>query len=162
MVLSQQSLLNYYLPLVSERAKQYKKMSLIKARKADPGMEISTITSDGIETKKLAQEGEFLVENQTSTSELYLLGEEVMEKKYQITQSLDHGWATYEQKGFVFAIALSDNDLKTLGFEEMLEYIAPWGLKNYAKSGDYMVIPEDYSEIYRIAKKEFEETYKEI
>ncbi|MDF2157851.1 hypothetical protein [Algoriphagus sp. CAU 1675] len=137
-------------------------MSLIKARRADPGMEITTITSDGIETKKIAQEGEFLIENQTSTSELYLLGEEVMEKKYQITQSLDHGWATYKQKGFVFAFELNPNDLTNLGFNEILKYIAPWESENFAKSGDYMVIQEDQSEIHRIAKKEFEETYKEI
>ena len=39
--------------------------------------------------------------------------------------------------------------------------MAPWGEKMIVKVGDYLVSPLNYSEVYRIAEKEFFETYRE-
>ena len=40
--------------------------------------------------------------------------------------------------------------------------MAPWGERMVVKSGDYLVAPMNYSEVYRVAEKEFFETYREV
>lgn len=142
--------------------KRYKKKSLIRAKKAEPGTVVFTKTSDGFETKNTAEKGDWLVENQTSAKESYLIKAETFDKKYTLLHSLGNGWGCYQPKGEISAMKVSSLDLENLGAQEQLEFQAPWKESIVLKPGDFLVISLEKSEIYRVAQKEFLETYEEI
>jgi hypothetical protein len=161
-MITQKDMLNHFLPLMESQGKRYKKKSLIRAKKAEPGMVVVTRTSDGIETKNTAEEGDWLVENQTSAKESYLIKADTFEKKYTLMDSLGNGWGCYRPKGEIFAMKVSGSDLENFGSNGPMEFQAPWKESIVVKPGDYLVISLEKSEIYRVAKKEFLETYEEI
>lgn len=161
-MITQEEMLNHFLPLMESQGKRFKKKSLIRAKKAEPGMVVVTRTSDGIETRNTAEKGDWLVENQTSAKERYLIKADTFEKKYTMMDSLGNGWGCYRPKGEIFARKVSAGDLVNFGKGEFMEFQAPWKESIVVKPGDYLVISLEKSEIYRIAKKEFLETYEEI
>lgn len=161
-MVSQKEMLEHFLPLMETQGKRFKKKSLIRAKKAEPGLVVVTRTSDGIETKNTAEKGDWLVENQTSAKESYLIKADVFEQKYTLLDSLGKGWGCYRPKGEVYAIQVSAKDLEKLGLLDKMEFQAPWKESIVVKPGDYLVISLEKSEIYRVAKKEFVETYEEI
>ncbi|MCR9084442.1 MAG: hypothetical protein NXH89_18575 [Cyclobacteriaceae bacterium] len=162
MAVTQKEMLEYFIPRIEEKGKTYEKKTLVTAKKAKPGEKVITRTSDGVETQNTAKEGDFLVENQTSSGEQYLVGKEIFESKYRIHQSLSKGWASYHPIGKINAIEVNAQDLEHFKSDEELTFTAPWGESMVVKEGDFLVCPLDFSEIYRIAKKEFGETYKAI
>lgn len=155
-------MLAHFLPLMKAQGKRFKKKSLIRAKKAEPGLEVITRTSDGIETKNTAEKGDWLVENQTSAKESYLVKADTFEKKYTLLDSLGNGWGCYRPKGEIYAMKISNSDLEKLSEKDVMEFEAPWKESIILKPGDFLVIPLDGSEIYRVARKEFIETYEEI
>ncbi|WP_296700969.1 hypothetical protein [Algoriphagus sp.] len=159
-MISQQEMLDHFLPILETKGVIYKKKTLIKAKKAVPGSLIVTKTNDGDETKNKAEKGDWLVENQTSSSEQYLIKPQIFEKKYSFIQSLEDGWGCYQPKGKVIAIQIEKNDLSHFGKEDTMKFEAPWKELTILRLGDYLVIPPEKNEIYRIAKKEFGETYE--
>lgn len=161
-MISQKEILSHFLPILEKYGNRYKKFTLVRAKKAEPGTLIITKTSDGFETKNLAKAGDMLVENQTSSLEQYLVKEDTFSKKYEIEQSLEKGWATYKPIGEILAYRVSNVDFEFLGVLDILEFEAPWGESTVVKPGDYLVIPPEKNEIYRIAQKEFGETYKQV
>ena len=50
--------------------------------------------------------------------------------------------------------------LDQVGIDEEYYFIAAWGEEMVTKKDDYLACPLDHSEVYRIARKEFFETYK--
>ncbi|HSF55442.1 MAG TPA: hypothetical protein VLA71_16930 [Algoriphagus sp.] len=161
-MITQKEMLAHFLPLMEKQGKRYKKKSLIRAKKAEPGLEVVTRTSDGFETKNTAEKGDWLVENQTSAKESYLIKAETFEKKYALMDSLGNGWGCYRPVGEIYALKVSAEDLEFFGDKALKEFQAPWKESIVVKPGDYLVISLDQSEIYRVAKKEFTETYEEI
>ncbi len=161
-MMTQRELLDFFSPRIEKDFTRFKKKSLIKARKAQDGQEIVTYTSDGIETKNTAAQGDWLVENQTSVKERYLVKSETFEKKYTLKNSLGDGWGCYQPQGFVYGIEVSEDLLRQLGAQSQLEFKAPWKESMIVKVGDFLIIPEDLNEIYRIARKEFAETYQQV
>lgn len=157
---TQQELLDFFIPKLDKSFAKYRKKSLVKARQAQVGQEVITHTSDGIETKNTASEGDWLIENQTSVKEQYLIKSETFQKKYTLRNSMGDGWGCYQPKGNVLGIEVDDKLLLSLGAQNQLEFEAPWKESMVVKSGDFLIIPEDLNEIYRIAKKEFGETYE--
>ncbi len=155
-------MLDHFLPLMKSQGRRYKKRSLVRAKKAEPGLHVITTTSDGFETQNTAEKGDWLVENQTSAHERYLIKAETFEKKYTLMDSLGNGWGCYRPKGEILALEVSAPYLEKLGGKDSLEFQAPWKESIIVKPGDFLVIPLDNLEIYRIAKKEFGETYEEI
>ena len=159
---TQQEMLDFFLPGMKGSFKSYKKKTLVRARRAQEGQEIITFTSDGEETKNMASAGDWLVENQTSVKERYLVKSETFQKKYTLKDSLGDGWGCYQPKGVVLAIEVSESILEKLGAKNELRFQAPWKESMIVKEGDFLIIPEEQHEIYRIAKKEFGETYEPI
>ena len=159
-MISQKEMLAHFLPKMETQGKRYKKKSLIRAKKAESGLVVITRTSDGIETKNTAEKGDWLVENQTSAKESYLIKAETFEKKYTLMESLGNGWGCYRPKGEIIAMIVSEDDIKNLGGGENFEFQAPWKESIVLKPGDYLVASLEKSEIYRVAKKEFQETYE--
>lgn len=159
-MISQQEILAHFLPIIEKYGNRYKKSTLVKAKKAEPGTWISTLTSDGIETKNQAKAGDMLVENQTSSLEQYLVKEDIFSKKYVLEGSLEQGWSSYKPIGEILAYRISNVDFEYFRVLDILEFEAPWGESTIVKPGDYLAIPPEKNEIYRIAQKEFDETYK--
>lgn len=161
-MISQKEMLKHFIPRMEKEGKRYKKKSLIKAKKAESGLVVITKTSDGVETKNTAEKGDWLVENQTSAEEQYLIKPETFEKKYELMHALGGGWGCYRPKGEIIAMKVTSSDLETLGNKDVLEFQAPWKESIHVKPEDYLVISLDKTEIYRIALKEFLQTYEEI
>lgn len=161
-MISQKEMLTYFLSEPSNFLTRYKKKSLIKAKKAEIGELVKTITADGLETINTAQEGDWLVENQTTGKECYLIKDEIFEKKYELIQSLEHGWGSYRPKGVIYAKQVDEEELKKMGSAESFQFETSWKEPTVLKPGDYLAVPMDKSEIYRIAQKEFGETYSLI
>ena len=161
-MITQQEMLANFLPILEKSGKRYKKKSMVRAKKAVPGLVVVTKTSDGEETKNTAEAGDWLVENQTSTNELYLVKSETFKKKYTLVQALEKGWGCYQPKGEILGIVVENDHLKSFNVSSVMEFQAPWRDTMIVKTGDMLVVPLDKDEIYRIAKKEFGETYVEI
>ena len=161
-MISQQEMLKHFLPILENKGVTYQKKSLIKAKKAVPGTLIITRTNDGDETKNTAKAGDWLVENQTSSSEQYLVKPEVFEKKYKLIQSLEKGWGCYQPIGKITAIEINAEDLAFFGKTDCMEFEAPWNELTLLRVNDFLVTPPEKNEIYRIAKKEFFETYEKV
>jgi len=152
-------MLAHFCPILDKIGKRYKKKSLIRAKKAIPGELIVTKTSDGTETQNTASAGDWLVENQTSSAELYLVKKETFMKKYTLVQALERGWGCYVPKGEIIGYQISNEDLAHFNTEDVLEFQAPWKDTMIIRNGDFLVVPLEKNEIYRIAQKEFKETY---
>ncbi len=161
-MVTQKKMLDYFLPIFEKNAKKYRKKSLIRAKKADPGLLVITKTSDGEETRNTATKGDWLVENQTSSEEKYLVKPETFESKYEMVNSLGGGWASYKPKGVMYGYEFSLEDLNHFEKPEKLEFEAPWKDTMFVRVGDYLIIPPTKDEIYRVARKEFLETYQAV
>ncbi|MDG1276122.1 MAG: hypothetical protein P8O16_02500 [Algoriphagus sp.] len=161
-MITQQNMLDYFLPIFEAKGAKYRKKSLIRAKKAVPGLLVVTKTSDGEETRNTAEEGDWLVENQTSSEEKYLIKPEIFESKYEMVHSLGEGWASYKPKGIMRGYEFTADDLKHFGGSDRLEFQAPWKDTMLVRTGDFLIIPPENKEIYRVARKEFMETYQEV
>ena len=161
-MLTQAEMLSHFTPLMVNEGKKFKKKSLIRAKKAEAGLEVITITSDGVETKNTAEFGDWLVENQTSAKEKYLIKAETFAAKYRLMDSLGNGWGCYRPIGEIYAYKVTAEDIKKLCASDVAEFQAPWRESIVVKAGDFLVVPLSKTEIYRIARKEFIETYDEI
>jgi len=156
---SQKEILEKLVPSL-ETAENYEKYREINARKAVTGEEIETVTSDGLETKNTAQAGDYIVRNTTQAGEMYIVKKEKFEKRYKYIDELDGRWGIYKAIGVIKAVEVDEKLIKNIGTKDEFFFTAPWGEKMVVKKEDYLVSPLDYSEVYRIAKKEFFETYK--
>ena len=152
-----------FLPLLESQGEWFQKYRPIWARPAEAGEEIRTCTSDGLETCNTANSGDFIVRNQTAAGELYVMARSSFEERYTPTSRTDEkGFREYLPTGKILAIELTEELLKALGLPPTFEFIASWGSGMVAKTGDYMVCPPDRSSVYRIARREFFETYRPV
>ena len=158
MLYSQPEIISHYFDLLKREGKRYSKKSLTKAKKATPGTVVLTETSDGQRLETTAKPGDWLVENQTATKEHYLVSEATFSKKYQLRQALGNGWGSFQSIVPVYALKVGENDLEPFGNPNQLEFKGPREKSVFIHPGDYLVIPVDQSEAYRITAKEFEET----
>ncbi len=158
-IIPQEDMLKQLLPLL-EKAEIYEKYKPIEAKEAKGGEVIRTITSDGLETKNKAEKGDYIVRNLTEANEEYIIKKEKFKVRYDYIEKGKDGFKKYKPIGEIKAIVVSQEIMKILNRGEEFFFMAPWGEKMVAKKGDYIVTPLDYSEIYRIAKKEFFETYR--
>ncbi|MFT7603394.1 MAG: hypothetical protein ACI8VT_000961 [Saprospiraceae bacterium] len=158
-IYTQQEIMETLIPVLKSEGLLYKKSKAVFARKAKPGERINSITSDGFETTNTAKEGGFVVKNQTTAQELYIVGGDKFKERYEFLEETEDGFAIYKAKGKVIAIQITKNFLKEMKFEKKFLFIAPWDEEVVVKKDDFLVCPPDYSEIYRIARKEFFETY---
>lgn len=151
MILSQNDL-KLKLSSSLEKSTIFKKFKPVFARKAKIGEVIYTYTSDGLETKNPVTEEGFVVKNNTKAKEIYFLKKANFLKKYSFSKKLDSTWSVY----------LPLNKIKAIKVKNKTPFyiIAPWGEKMIVKENDFLVSPINSDEIYRIANKEFFETYK--
>lgn len=130
----------------------YKKFGLVHAVIASGGEYIETWTADGLETTNTASKGDFIVRNlQTQWQEIYIVPSFVFYDRYDLLYRTECG-AIFKPKGMILAVMYNGKDRK---------FFAPWGTLMQLKTGDYLVTSyPECNGIYRIAAKEFHETYE--
>lgn len=158
-IFSQEELMQLLISEFKLEGVLFKKVKTVLARKAKEGEQINTITSDGLETTNTAKKGSFIIKNQTEAEELYIIGGSKFKDRYEFLEEVDSDFSRYSAKGKVFAIEMTSAFLKKMNLKDTFYFIAPWKEEMITKKGDFLVCPPDYSEIYRIARKEFFETY---
>lgn len=158
-VITQEELKHRVMPLLKTQGKIYEKAISIYARLANKREEIETITSDGLETKNIAEEGDYIVKNKTEAEECYILKPETFNKTYKYLKEHEGEFNEYLPNKKIVAVEIHESFF-SIENEKELYFIAPWEAKMIVKENDFLVCPMDYSEIYRIARKEFFETYK--
>ena len=159
MLYSQPEIIAHFFDLLKREGQRYSKKSLTIAKKAIPGTVVLTETSDRQRIETTAKPGDWLVENQTATKEHYLVSEATFTKKYQLRQAIGEGWGSFQSLIQVYALKVQEKDLAPLGNPTQLEFQGPREKTVHIHPGDYLVIPVDQTEAYRITAKEFEETY---
>lgn len=144
---------NSFFPLINEYGKIYRKYALIYARPAQENEYIETWTADGLETTNYAKKDDFVVKNlQTEYQEEYIIPEEMFYQRYIKLYDYEDG-SIYKPIGKIKAAIYQGSDI---------EFVAKWGRLMILKTGDFIVSPfPDFQEVYRIARKEFFETYEE-
>jgi hypothetical protein len=159
--LSQEDLAESVLPRIKEAQQQFQKFQKVHARPATPGETIVSVTGDGEETTNTADEDEIVVRNLTEAREMYIVSKSTFDKRYTELEPVDEKWTLYAPTGEVMAIEITRELTRQLNVGEEFYIMASWGSEQLAREGDMFVstIP-DLKEIYRIARKEFEETYR--
>lgn len=147
-------------PSLKEKGITYKKYKAVLARKAVVDEQIQTLTSDGLETTNIAKAGDFIVKNQTEAGEEYIVNAEKFHDRYELKDTIQGAFSIYKPKGRVIALEITTDILTELNLPDSFYFIAPWDEKMIVKKDDFLVSSPDYSEIYRIARKEFFETYQ--
>jgi len=159
-MLTQEALLHRVRPLLERHGGLYQKKARVFARLARAGESVDTVTSDGLETTNVASsDAMMLVQNQTTAGERYLVPAGLFARRYRHLRAISDGWAEYESVGRIRAVELTSELLEQLGLPAEFEFSAPWGSPMVARQGDFLAGPEPLSEVYRIARAEFEETY---
>jgi len=152
--MNQSEAMEFFLPKIEVDGVNYSKFVEVEARPAIAGEVVITSTNDGKETTNTAKEGDLVVCNtQTSSQEEYILTEKIFSKRYHlIGEGVMPGFKRYKATGRCRAI-------QYLG--ENTSFVASWGEEMVLKTGDMVVttLPQK-DEIYRIAKMEFDQTYK--
>ena len=159
-VLSQASLKKKLVPVLQAEGKPYQKFKAILARKAGVGEVVETRTADGRETINTAREGDYLVKNQTAAGEMYVVEKEEFEKRYEFLQESKEGFSEYVSSGRIIAVEMTASLLDRLNLDQEFYFVAPWGEEMVVKEDDFLVSSSNFGEVYRIARKEFFETYQ--
>ena len=164
MSLTQKEAKDLFLPRIAIDGSLFEKFQKVWVRPAIVGEKVITITSDGKETENTAKEGDYVIMAKTEAEEQYIISGDKLAKRYKKgTVSLRAGgpkWEEYVPIGTVRAIEFHPSSLGfTVTPDNPLVFIAPWNEETVLKKGD-MVCTTDGSEVYRIARKEFEQTYR--
>ncbi|MEO6757886.1 MAG: hypothetical protein ABIO24_00425, partial [Saprospiraceae bacterium] len=160
--ITQAGFLKKMVPLLQKDGRQYRKTQAVLARKAVEGERISTFTKDGLETTNIADPDDYVVQNQTDTGEQYIVDTQAFEKKYTLSKDLGGDYDQYQPVNPIFAIELTTDLLKDLQLTQEFHFIAAWGEPMRACQGDFLASPPDFSEIYRVARHEFFQTYSPV
>lgn len=158
-MIGQQELLEKTRPLLEREGVVFQKKKNVFARPAIPGETVHTTTADGLETSNQANHGDIVVRNQTEAQEAYVMPADKFAARYMPLSRTDGDWLEHQPTGRIRAVELTPERLALLGLPALFDFAAPWGSPMVAKVGDYLGGPEDLSEVYRIARKEFFETY---
>ncbi|MEM8528874.1 MAG: glycosyltransferase [Bacteroidota bacterium] len=160
-VLSQKEILRKTASLMEDEGKIYEKNKNVFARKAKGGEQIVTTTADGKETQNTAEKGEYIITNQTDAKEQYIVESKDFQEKYDWLRDVGEEKAEYRAKGEILALELTSSVLQQLNLQSPFQFVADWGEEMIAKEGDFLAQPlKGEAEVYRIARKEFFETYK--
>lgn len=147
------------------KAPVYKKFKEVYARRSVEGEKVETYIGGIKETQNVAKSGDYVVKNMTDSEEEYILPSDKFQGRYEYKSRFDDTWDIYMATGKCRAL-LFDNEIKELiGKEKEFKFIAAWGEEMICQEGDWLACPSaegEVKEIYRIAGKEFQDTYKII
>ena len=150
------------IPALREQATAYQKSRFVLAKEAKGGEQVTTLVDEQVETTNTADPGDFIVFNQTSDKEKYIVKPADFHERYELVRHLPNHEAEYKPKGQVLAVQLTQSILETSELPQHFLFKAPWGEWQYGREGDYIVSNEDYTDIYRASLRMFKETYVAI
>ena len=132
--------------------KTYEKFGEVAFAISTHDQEVVTEINGEIETKNIAKTGDFVIEG--ISKEIYVLTPDKFYKNYEVVYTetpLTPGVAKVKPQPRFAA---------QWNLEDQLVFTAAWGEKMICNEGDYLVAPQDFSEVYRIEKSVFEKTYR--
>lgn len=149
------------------RAKTYHKYRKVYARPAVEGEEIVTRCLDGRkETKNIAEKGAFVVQNQTSAQEEYILTKKKFKDRHEKLEDqpercpVGEDYKEYEPIGEVLGIEMTTARMRAMGWHREGYFAPDWGGFMICLENDFIVCPTSgKQEVYRIARTEFFDTY---
>ena len=147
------------IPALREQSMRYQKSRFVLAQEAKGGEQIATVVDHQIETTNVANPGDFIVFNQTSDKEKYIVKPDDFHMRYEFVRQMPDGQKEYRPKGYVLAVQLTIELLESNQLPNHFLFKAPWGEWQYAREGDFIVSNEDYTDIYRASLRMFKETY---
>ena len=163
--INQEHLVKSLSALLLETGRDYKKFQTVKARVAKEGEKIVSNVESGRETVNTARAGDYVVENQTGAKEQYIVSGAKLKQRYSEDRKLDGDWILYNPLGQVKGIEVDRSVLNIFQQEDSFYITASWGEAQKVDEGDMLVttlpLTEEF-EIYRIARREFSETYQAI
>ena len=158
---AQKTLMEVILPLAVTDGDHYREYRNINARPAVEGEKVISILDDCEETVNFAKADDMAVRSLTEAKEKYIVSKEKFAKLYQEIEKVDDKWKLYRPQGEVRAIEIIRDITSDLGVGEEIFVIAPSNAEQLARDGDMFVVPlPAKDEIYRIARKEFDENYE--
>lgn len=114
--------------------------------------EVVTLIDGEVETTNIARIGDYIITG--VSGEKYVLTLEKFVKNYEVEEFYHP-----ELKG-IAKVKPQPRFAAQWHIEEQLVFTAPWGEEMICNQGDYLVAAQDFSEVYRIEKSVFEQTYK--
>lgn len=157
---SQNRLLSRFKPRLEQDGSEFKKSQGVKARLAIEGETIISVTDAGEETSNRAGANDVVVENDTKAKEQYIVEMDIFMDRYDVDTTLSEQWQAYSPKGKILGLEVSHEVTALLDVGDQFFIEAPWKSDQYCEEGDYLVSPlPDLSEVYRIGRAEFEQTY---
>ena len=164
---SQTQMVDKFGSKIAQEGKLYNKKGGVFARSAKSGEVIETIINGVKETQNTASEGDFVVQNMTTSGEFYILTPDKIKKRYAESKDVevpsnlkDQGFKFYKAKGSCMALEYTEE----LGSPEEIRFMASWGEEMLCQRGDFLVCPVNdgaiEKEVYRIEKNAFSETYE--
>ena len=164
-MISQEDMKAIFLPLLHKQGSIFIKKQKIWAKPAEEGEVVITVTNDGMETSNIANFGDMLIKNQTIANEMYVMSEQSFQQRYANMEDpvLDNdGFQEFLPIGKINALLIDSQLLIKLNLPDEFYFQAPWQSKMICKKNDFLACPPDFSQVYRIAHKEFFETYMRI
>ena len=161
-MISQEDMKAIFLPLLREQGQIFMKKQKVWAKPANEGEIIITMTADGMETSNVAKQGDMLVKNQTDAEEIYVVSAKSFEERYAKMEDPifdNEDFEEFKPIGKIYALNLDSQLLTKLKLPKSFYFEAPWEGNMICKENDYLASPPDFSQVYRIARKEFFETY---
>ncbi|MEP1472306.1 MAG: hypothetical protein ABJK25_15160 [Halieaceae bacterium] len=161
--LTQEDLLQRLEKSFVESGRCCKKIQPVLARPAVEGERVVTITSSGVETENFARADSFVIKNLTSAGEQYIVSRKTLEGRYGLQARRDERWSEYLPVGRIMAIVVNDSVLEALQMPSSFKIMASWGQLQKVCEGDILASPlPDNKEVYRIDRKEFDQTYQYV
>jgi len=172
--ISQEEMLARSEPRLRECGRRFKKTKRSMLRPASAGEEVVTVIGGVEETRNVAGEGDWVVANDTPSQEMYILTAAKAEKNYDLASGAelgtevknasalaDAGFKWYSPKGVpVLALQVEAGDIPPGG-----HFLANWGTPMLLEPGDYLVArwadeqEAAFTEVYRVEREAFEETF---
>lgn len=164
--IKQEQLLLFYLQQILKHGKQYQKTAGVWVRIAEGGERVVSILKDGKETQNTASKGDYIVRNGTEAQEEYIVKPEKFKARY-VPVKADYYKPNEEARVYALQITTSNiskyrlEGLQQLcdGLNEPLYIEASWHESQLLRLNDFLVVSPTKDEVYRIAQKEFHETY---
>ena len=160
MSISQQTLREALQRRFEIQGQNYRKFKSVRARPAIENEEIVSWVSTGRETSNTARQGDYVVENQTGAREQYIIGRDKFATLYELDGASTEPWSIYRPK--VRALRVDNEVMSLLSRQGDFHILTSWGEPQLVSEGDMLVTPlsgQEVPEYYRIAIREFEETY---
>jgi hypothetical protein len=163
-LIKQEVLVKDYLKTIVENNTIYQKVKEVLAEEATGGEHVVTFTSSGYETKNTAKKGDYIVTNQTESQEKYIVSGATFKRDYTSTETSRN---SFIKKSTIYALEFTKENFPEL-FNKIkkespsnspLFIETSWKESQAIRKNDYLVCDQNQTEIYRIDRKEFDETY---